>query len=276
MKRTANQIAAHNEVQYHIGCKSGDVAKNIILVGDPQRAFRISQQFGKIDVRRLHREYVTYTGLYKGFPLSVMATGIGQGNMEIAMIEISQIVSKPTIIRCGTSSGLQKNIQLGDMVISKTVYDLGNVSSYYKVVAENVKANAKIEKALERACKELGLAFHAGKTASAPGFYGPQGRQIKGFPIKNQKLISNLTKKKVLNLEMEVATLFSLASLKKIPVGAVCSAIGNRVRNDFMNSIGIMTAEKNSIQCVLKAFEILSRSNRIRLRQGYGRTKGHK
>lgn len=260
--RSASIIAGPNETQYHIGCKPGDLATNIILVGDPDRAFRISERFNRVDIRRQHREYVTYTGNYKNFPLSVMAIGIGQGNMEIAMIEIAQIVKNPMIIRCGTSSGLQKSIGLGDMVIAESAHDLGNVTSYYKVQAKHRKANPEITLALEAACKTLSLSYHVGKTASAPGFYGPQGRNIKGFPIKNPTLTSQLAKKKVLNLEMEVATMFALGNLRKIPVGAVCSAIGNRARNEFLPPEGITKAEHDSIEVTLKAFDLLDQMNR--------------
>lgn len=263
MKRKASGvIAGKNEEQYHIGCKTGDVASNIILVGDPQRAFRISNYFDEVNIKRMHREYVTYTGRYKGFPISVMAIGIGQGNMEIAMIELAQIVKKPRMLRCGTSSGLQKHIGLGDMVISHDVHDLGNLSSYYLVDKKKIKADAKLQRALVQACETLRLTYHIGKTASAPGFYGPQGRNIPGFPIRDKSIVQKLIKKKVSNLEMEVATMFSLAACKKIPVAAVCSAIGNRFRNDFLDSKAIMQAEKDSIQCVLKAFEILQQSTK--------------
>lgn len=259
--RKANNISS-SSMQYHIACKAGDIAKNIILVGDPQRAFRISTQFDKIRFRMQHREYVTFTGTYKGIPITVMATGIGQGNMEIAMVELAQIIKKPTIIRCGTSSGLQKNIRLGSLVISRGVHDLGNLAIYYKISKSKVKGNPKVERALVQACDEMGVTSHVGTTASAPGFYGPQGRKAKGFPISKPNIIKTLIKKKVMNLEMEVATMFALASAVKIPVGAICGAIGNRARNDFMDDQGIMKTEQRCIAAVLKAFEILNRSNR--------------
>ncbi len=259
-RKASGVIAGKNENQYHIGCKVGDLASNIILVGDPERALRISKHFDEIIIKRAHREYLTYTGKYKGFPLSVMAIGIGQGNMEIAMIEICQIVKKPRIIRCGTSSGLKKQIGLGDMVISHDVHDLGNLASYYKVDKKKVLSDTKLQRALVQACEALRFSYHIGKTASAPGFYGPQGRNIPGFPVRDKNIIQKLMKKNVANLEMEVATMFSLASLKKIPVAAVCGAIGNRARNDFMDGQGIAQTEKDSIQCVLKAFEILNQS----------------
>jgi len=258
MKRKASGIiAGKNENQYHIGCREGDLASNIILVGDPQRAFRISNQFDEINIKRMHREYVTYTGKYKGFPISVMAIGIGQGNMEIAIIEIAQIVKKPRIIRCGTSSGLQKHIGLGDMVIADRVHDLGNLASYYSVDKNKIRSDKKLQRALAASCEALRLTYHVGTTASAPGFYGPQGRNIPGFPIRDKNIVKKLIQKKISNLEMEVATMFALASLKKIPVAAVCSAIGNRARNDFLDDKGILQAEKDSIHCTLKAFEIL-------------------
>jgi uridine phosphorylase len=260
MKRKASVIAGKNQEQFHIACRAGDVAKNIILVGDPKRAFRISTYFDQIDFRQQNREYVTFSGKYKKFPLTVMSTGIGQGNMEIAMIEICQIVKKPRMIRCGTCSGLQKNIGLGDMVITDGIYDMGNLVSYYKIDSRKVRADRDVQRAIVQACEALRLTYHIGRTASAPGFYAPQGRQIKGFPVRDKTIIQSLVKKQIANLEMEVATMFSLAACKKVPVGAICSAIGNRARNDFLDDKGIMLSEKDSIMSVLKAFEILNQS----------------
>src|SRR3989338_4145297 len=98
--------------QYHIGVAPGEVAPTILLCGDPARAYKVAKYFEKAEEPKTHREYVTITGVYKGAPVSVMATGIGADNTEIAVIELSQVVQNPTFIRIGSCSGIPKEVAL--------------------------------------------------------------------------------------------------------------------------------------------------------------------
>ena len=86
--------------QYHIGLAPGEVARYIMLVGDPARATRVAGLFDRVDLERRNREYVTYTGVHQGLPLTVMGTGMGGGPTEIAVVELSQVVDMPVMIRC--------------------------------------------------------------------------------------------------------------------------------------------------------------------------------
>ncbi len=93
--------------QYHIGLKEGDVAPYILMCGDPARVKKVAALFDSAGEAICHREYVTVTGKYKGIPVSVMATGMGCDNTEIAVVELSQIVKDPTFIRIGTSGAFK-------------------------------------------------------------------------------------------------------------------------------------------------------------------------
>src|SRR3989338_1988212 len=104
--------------QYHIGIAPGEIAPYILMCGDPARVHKIAAYFETKNAQIAHRDYVTITGKYKGMPLSVMATGMGPDNTEIALVEISQVVKNPTFIRVGTSGGLLKEAGLGALLIS--------------------------------------------------------------------------------------------------------------------------------------------------------------
>src|SRR2546423_10490 len=117
--------------QYHIGLAPEDVAPFCVLVGDPARATRVSKLFDSVRCERRSREYVAYTGVYRGIPLTVLATGIGCDNTEIAVVEYCQLTPTPTFIRCGSSGALQPEIALGDLIVSTGAVKLENTTSFF-------------------------------------------------------------------------------------------------------------------------------------------------
>ena len=82
-----SEIVIINQRLYHLGIKKGQLADNIFIVGDPARAIRVSKEFDSIQHEISNREYLTFTGTYKGIPVSVIGTGIGTDNVEIALVE---------------------------------------------------------------------------------------------------------------------------------------------------------------------------------------------
>ena len=99
---SAEVVSDAEGVQYHIGCGPNDLADQILLCGDPARAERVSGLFDEVELERRNREYVTFTGTHEGRRVSVMATGIGCDNTEIAVVEISQLVEAPVLLRVGS------------------------------------------------------------------------------------------------------------------------------------------------------------------------------
>jgi len=87
--------------QYHIGLAPGDVARRILFAGDPTRVRRFSENLDSIRGEWTCREYLTITGTWKNEEVSLMATGIGASNIEIAMVELSKIVDDPILRSCG-------------------------------------------------------------------------------------------------------------------------------------------------------------------------------
>lgn len=256
--KSAEVVSTREGRQYHIGCAPGEVAPNILLCGDPQRAHRVSDYFDEINKPILSREYVTITGKYKGLPMTVMATGMGPDNTEIAVIELSQIVEKPTFIRIGSSGALKKGIELADLVISQGAIRLENTSTSFVLEGYPALAHHEVILALLEAARRERFPYHLGLTATASGFYGAQARNVPGFPPRDPELPAKLDEMNVANMEMECSSLFTLAALSGARAGAVCAIYADRHKNKFVDTETKDLAEKRCIETGLAAFEILA------------------
>lgn len=267
MKKTftsAEIVKTAAGVQYHIGAGPGDLAPNILLCGDPDRAEKVSTYFDKVNVRIKNREYVTITGTYQGIPTTVMATGIGCDNTEIAVIEVSQTIESPTLIRIGSCGALPSHISLGELVISTGAVRLENTSLYYVPDGYPAIAHHEVILALMESARNRRFPHHVGLTACAPGFYGAQARNVPGFSPRFPNLPAELEAIGVLNFEMETSTLFTLASLRGIRSGAVCAVYANRHHNVFIDTETKELAERRCIETGLGAVEILWRMDKAR------------
>ena len=139
-----SEIVVNDGRVLHLGLAPGELAENVFLVGDPARALRVAKRFDDVvhDVR--NREYVTLTGSYAGVPMSVIGTGIGVDNVEIALVEAYTThafdfdsaerradATPLKFIRIGTSAGVQDSIEPGTMAISTHGLGLDNGGMYY-------------------------------------------------------------------------------------------------------------------------------------------------
>ncbi|MCC6738994.1 MAG: nucleoside phosphorylase [Planctomycetia bacterium] len=249
--------------QYHIGCAPGDVAPFVLMCGDPARARRCAGKFEKVKVERANREYVTITGTWKGIPVSVMATGMGPDNTEIAVVELAQVAS-PTLLRIGSCGALQKATPIGSIVVSSGAVRLENTSTWF--VPEGYPAVAHPEAALAmlQAASDLKLKHSFGLTATAPGFYGAQARAVPGFPPRVPTLDADLARIGVANFEMEASALFTLATLRGLRAGCACAVFANRPANRFIDAGAKENAEDDVIAVGLRAVEILAAMDRAR------------
>ena len=268
-KILSSEIVEDNEKrQYHIGLSPGEVANTILFVGDPNRAEKIAKYFDSVSLSKSNREFFTFTGIYNGKPISVMSTGIGPSNIEIAVIELSRIfdysAEVPTIIRIGSCGALQKEIFVGDLVVSTGAVRLEDTSTYFVDQSYPSVADYEVITALVTAAQRKKFSYHVGITATGSGFYGAQGRELEKFPIKNADLPERLAKLNVLNFEMESSTLFTLASLAKIRAGTVCAVYANRFRKTFIGENEKEDAEKNAILCGLESAIIIRSMDSIK------------
>jgi uridine phosphorylase len=243
--------------QYHLACGPGDLAPRILLCGDPGRAEKVAARFSNVRLERRNREFVTITGTHRGRPLSVLGTGIGPDNTEIAVVEISQLVKDPVLVRIGTSGSLQTRVRLGDVVITTGAVRLENTSTYFVPEGYPAVAHPEVVQALAEAAGALGLRHHVGVTASAPGFYGAQSRRVPGFEPRYKDLPRELSRLNVLNFEMEASALLTLAAVRGFRAGVACAVYAHRLRETFVDDRRKEKAESDVIRLGLAAMERL-------------------
>ena len=252
---------------YHLDLKPDEIGPTIILVGDQERVPTISKYFDRIEFKRSKREFVTHTGLINNKRVSVISTGIGCDNIDIVVNELDALVNinfekksikrKHTsleIIRIGTCGALQNEIPVDTFVLSSFGLGFDGLLSFYKPEYESE------EKALQKAFlqqtpwpndanipyfvkgsellgNKIGEGMFKGITATANGFYGPQGRTLRlntRVPDMNEFLKRFEYKNhKILNFEMETSALYGLSALLGHHSCTVCAVIGNRFTNTF-------------------------------------------
>jgi uridine phosphorylase len=256
---------------YHLHLKAEDVADNVIVVGDPDRVSRISARFSHIETKISSREFVTHTGSYNGKRITVLSTGIGTDNIDIVLNELDAAVNidlqkrEPmpqkrslNIIRLGTSGALQEDIPVNALVASEYALGLDGLLPFYsgwKDIHEEkisrqfishmawsqdlpypycIKASDKLLNVFAKGCA-------TGITATAPGFYAPQGRELRiktNLPDINDLLGSfKWNNHRICNFEMETSALYGLSKLLGHHCLGICVVINNRVRKEFADDL---------------------------------------
>jgi len=252
---------------YHLNLKPEHIAHDIIFVGDQNRVEKITQFFDKIEFSTQKREFKTQTGIYKGKRITVMSTGIGPDNIDIVINELDALVNidletrQPkeeltslNIIRIGTSGSLQEDIPVDSFVMSKLGLGLDNMLRSYLI---DQVSNPEIEEAFikhtnwdERKGKPYAIncsekleqliesdKIFKGITATAGGFYGPQGRVLR-LGIQDSELNNKMDNFKfkdnrITNLEMETAAIYGLSALLGHHALSLNAIIANRASGTF-------------------------------------------
>ncbi len=267
--KSAEMVSTKEGRQYHIGLAPGEVAPYIILTGDPGRIDKYSHLLKDIKCNVSNREYKTITGKYKNVPVTIMATGMGPDNIEIAVVELSQIVKDPTYIRIGTSGALQKKIKLNDYVISTGAVRLETTSTYFVDEGYPAVASYEVILALAEAAKEGEAKYHLGLTGTGCGFYGVQGRTVPGFTPRFKDIPEQLAKMNVCNLEMESSALFNLAQFSGARAGTICQIIANRPENSFIDPKPKEKGEEKLFMIALEAILVLSKMDHLKGKNKY-------
>ena len=161
-----SEIVVRDGRLYHLGIAKGQVAPNLFLVGDPARAYRVAARFDSIEHEVKNREYVTLTGQVGSLSCSVIGTGIGTDNVEIAVIEAFvamafdletqrrlEEVPRVHVIRVGTSGGARTDLAPGTLCIAEYALGLDATGPYYEHSSEDPRV-AKIERDAERLLDE--------------------------------------------------------------------------------------------------------------------------
>ena len=259
------------ERQYHIGLGPGELAEYILLPGDPDRSARIGSRFDSIELEHRHREFATVTGTFRGQRVSVVSTGIGTDNVEIAVAEILAITERPTFIRVGSCGALQPEMALGDLAITTGAVRLESTTSFFVHDGYPAVAHYEAVVALVEAAERLGHRYHVGITATAPGFFGAQGRPIPELPIRYPDLAEDMARQRVMNFEMEASALLVLASLARCRAGVVCAVYANRTTGEFVSGDQKNEAEAACVDTGLESLAILAEMDRQKRAAGTDR-----
>jgi len=265
---TASELIVDNRgAIYHLALLPGEIANNVITVGDPERVQEVSKHFDRIEIKRQHREFVTHTGYIGKKRISVVSTGIGTGNIDIVLNEIDALVNidfetravkneltQLSIVRIGTSGSVNKDIPVDSFLVSTHGLGIDNMLNFYDVAPDTealkiVEAfitqtglGSKVAKPYITPCsqtlaKHFKGGFYSGITVTAPGFYGPQGRVLR-LGLSNPDFIDSLSDfefdgHKISNLEMETAGIYGLATLLGHRVLSLNAILANRVTGEF-------------------------------------------
>jgi uridine phosphorylase len=254
-KHDPQKLADLNGNQYHIHCRPGDLAKYLLVPGDPDRVTKITSFWEESKEVGYHREFRSFTGKYKGASLSAMSSGIGTPCIAIVVNEAAKI-GVETFIRVGSTGAIQKEIDCGDLVISTAAVRQDGTSNNYVTSKYPAVADYEVLQALIEAAEKIGVTYHVGVTATTSDFYAGQARSSfqNYWQPKFDKIIKSLQKANVLNFEMECATLFVLSTLFKLRAGAICAVYANRCTNTFKPGSG----EEDCIKVANEAVKLLS------------------
>jgi uridine phosphorylase len=251
--------------QYHIACGKGDLAEYLLVPGDPDRVPKIASFWDSAKEVSCHREFRSFTGKYKGVPISALSSGIGSACMAITVNEASRIGVR-TFIRVGSTGAIQKDIDCGDVIICSAAVRLDCTSNCYVMPEYPAVASYEVLLALIEGAESLGISnYHVGVTATTADFYAGQNRPTtKASASRMEDLLPTLQRAGVLNFEMETATLYTLASLYGLRAVSICAVYANRCTGKFKPEAG----EENAIKIANEAAKMLYEWDRKKRKKG--------
>lgn len=208
-------VANKVEVQKHIRCVPGDVARYVLLPGDPQRVKRIAAQMDEPKFVAENREYVVYTGTTNGVPVSACSTGIGGPSASIALEELVNVGAR-VFIRVGSAGGRQRETPIGTPVVITAAYRGEGTSKAYLPPEFPAVADLDVTNTLVAAAKELGVPYRAGLAFTRDAYY-----------VQDAALNELLTAHGIEAAEQEAAILFITGAHRRVRVGAVVATDSN-------------------------------------------------
>ncbi len=280
---TSELIINEDGTIFHLHLLPEQLADIVILVGDPGRVAMVASFFDSVECEVSNREFKTVTGEYKGRRMSVMSTGIGIGNIDISVTELDALANidfttrqvkdefkQLTLVRLGTSGGLQTDVKVGDFVFARTSIGFDGLLSFYagrdevceldmeEKFMEHTGWNPKLpnpyfvnsDDSLFELFKD---STREGITIASPGFYAPQGRYVRMAPDDihlNEKIESfNYQGRVITNYEMESSVLAGLSAMMGHKATTVCTIIAQRIAQDVNTDYKPFV--KNMIQMAL-------------------------
>ena len=264
---------------FHLHLKPGQLSDKIILVGDPERVSSVASRFDSIECEVSNREFHSITGYFQGKRISVVSHGIGTDNIDIVLNEldalvnidftsrtVKEIFNQLTLVRIGTSGGLQHFVPVGTYVAAERSIGFDGVLYFYanNKNTRDVAFEEELLRQLDWKISEIRPYVVAadkslieqitsndilkGVTIAANGFYGPQGRELRlplADPELNKKIeLFNYNGAQITNFEMESSSLAGLSAMMGHRAMTVCCIIAGRVdkkmNTDYKESLPIL------------------------------------
>lgn len=219
------------EKQHHIDLLPGDVAETVFLPGDVHRAKFIAELFDDAKMVAHKRQYITYTGTYKGIPVSVTSTGIGCPALAIAVEELIHVGAK-NFLRIGTCGALQKYVKLGDIIIATAAVRGDGTSREYFPLEYPAVADLFMLEAMVKAAEQRNVKPHVGIVRAHDAFYAESILANGDYLKLDQPWIDS----NVLSTENESSTLFTLTTARKCRGGTILTPVGHHLFPDAMIS----------------------------------------
>ncbi|MFN7095934.1 MAG: nucleoside phosphorylase [Gammaproteobacteria bacterium] len=249
---------------YHINIFPEELAETVILVGDPGRVPAVSKYFDRIEVKKQKREFVTHTGYFNNKRMTVLSTGIGTDNIDIVINELDALLnidfktrqikeqlSHLKLVRLGTSGALQEDIELDTFVASShglgfdclmTFYELDYTAEEYALRAAAINhflplTPFYIATGHLPLIEKFSPYCAVGITATCAGFYGPQGRILRG-QTKEKDFINRMhtfrsNSMRITNFEMETSGIYGLGRLLGHQCCSINTIVANRITQQF-------------------------------------------
>ncbi len=227
-ERSASRRSRTPKTVYHLGLRPGEIPPLVLLPGDPDRASRIAESWDRSVLLRERREFRSLRGVYHGVELGTVSAGIGGPSLAIVVDELAQLGVR-TIIRVGSCGSLSPTVRHGDLVLSLAAARFERTSEAYAPLGYPAVSDPEVYRALEDAALALGVRFHSGVTATVGTFYPEQDRP--GFggtsaALSGRPTLRELRRLRIVNLEMEMATLLTVAGVFGLRAGGVCTVYG--------------------------------------------------
>ena len=272
---------------YHLNVRPDQIADTIITVGDPDRVAEVSKYFDRVEHVCTHREFITHTGYVGNKRISVLSTGIGPDNIDIALNEVDALVNidfetrtikeqkkSVAIIRMGTCGSLQGEVGVDQLVAGTHGLGIDNLLHFYnlqnneeeKAILAAFESHTQINShkvfpyiasASAGLIKHFTQGYNHGITVTCPGFYGPQGRILR-MPLAMPNLVDQMTSFKygnhhIANFEMETSAIYGLCNILGHQCLSINVIVANRVNKEYSKDMG--QAVNNMIQRSLAIIE---------------------
>ncbi|MCD6278807.1 MAG: purine-nucleoside phosphorylase [Desulfurococcales archaeon] len=225
----------------HLKIKPENVAKRVVVAGDPARVEQVSKLLEKVRLINKNRGFITYTGEYKGVPITVATHGVGFPSAGIVFEELAMVGAK-AIVRLGSCGALVKGFKIGDLIIpTGCAYYPGG--AYYQYLGEYVctatSPDYEMLKSLVESAHSLGVRYSLGPVISSDAFYAEDPEFAKRWASRG-----------ILAVEMECAGLFMFGLMRKVRTAAVLL-----VSDSLVEDLGFASAEELR-EYALKAAEV--------------------